>query len=109
MADDYSSLVVFEERDNGLLTQPLEEQPSGESQPDKESRDPSNTFTSINLDIYGLPKGRPRASDYEIQLDPLAVLDHLDMAQCLEFEGASFHELKMPPGFMDEYLWLYLW
>ena len=35
--------------------------------------------------------GKQRASDHAIQLDQLVLFDHLDMAQCLGFQGASFH------------------
>ena len=50
----------------------------------------TRSLTPANLDTYGLPVGRQRASDYAIQLDPLVVFDHLDMTQCLGFQGASF-------------------
>ena len=74
----------------------MDEQSGADGQPDSASQDSAsqdndNTFTPANLDIYGLPMGQQRASDHEIQLDPLAVFDHFDMAQCLGFQGASFH------------------
>ena len=56
-----------------------------------ENEEENTTFEPPDLDEFGLPKGRPRASVHELQLDPLAAFDHFDMAQCLGFEGASFH------------------